>query len=148
MWFTIFSKTSEEKFLVGVVCRHPTQNYLKSQFVEAFNEILQKINSAKLKAFFVGDFNINTIKNSLDFSNISKNYLNSITSNGYLSLVDIPTRPSSPKLLDHILSNETNCTLLPGVIETDHISDHHPIFVIASGIVKNSNKTKFYYYRA
>ena len=68
MWFTIFSKTSEEKFLVGVVYRHPTQNYLKSQFVEAFNEILQKINSAKLKAFFVGDFNINTIKNTIKTS--------------------------------------------------------------------------------
>ena len=148
MWFTIFSKTSKEKFLVGVVYRHPTQNHLKSQFVKAFNDILQKISTAKLKAFIVGDFNINTLTNSLDLSPISKNYLNSITSNGYLSLVDIPTRPSSQKLLDHILRNETNCRLLPGVIETDHISDHYPTFVIASGIVKNRNKTKLRYYRS
>ena len=89
------------------------------------------------------------LTNSLDFSTISKNYLNFITSNGYLSLVDIPTRPSSQKLLDHILSNKTNCRLLPGVIETDHISDHYPTFVIiASEIVKSSNKTKFHYYRS
>ena len=85
MWFTIFSKTSKEKFSVGVADRHPTQNHLKSKFVEAFNDILQKINTAKLKAYIVGEFNINTLTNSFDFSTISKNYLNLITSNGYFS---------------------------------------------------------------
>ena len=148
MWFTSFSKTSKEKFLVRVVYRHSTQNHLKNKFVETFNDILQEINTAKLKAFIVGNFNINTLTNSLDFSIISKNYLNSITSNGYSSLVDIPTRSYSQKLLDHILSNETNCRLLSGVIEVDHIFDHYPTFVIASGMVKNSNKTKFHYYRS
>ena len=46
MWFTIFSKTFKEKFSVGVAYRHSTQNHLKSKFVKAFNDILQKINTA------------------------------------------------------------------------------------------------------
>ena len=52
-----------------------------------------------------------------------------IESNGALSINTKPTRITTTSLtiLDHILTNDHNHRIIPGIIETD-VSDHLPIF--------------------
>ena len=121
-------------------------NTSKSDFITRFGDILQKINSTNLETFIVGDFNIDTLcSNFNQLSSSSKDYLLSISSNGFSQLIDIPTRvsTSSQTLIDHIITNVSDKNLIPGLICSD-ISDHYPTFVIASNTTKaNNNKPIF-----
>ena len=39
---------------------------------------------------------------------------------------------NSSSLTDHILTNDINNTIHPGVIQTDLLSDHYPVFCVLS----------------
>ena len=62
-----------------------------------------------------------------------------LTSNGYFSLVNIPTRvtENSATIIDHIMTNDHQHHIIPWVIKSD-LSDHYPTFCIVSNLV---NKT-------
>ena len=57
-----------------------------------------------------------------------------LTSNGASCVITKPTRvtPNSSSLIDHILTNDMNNTIHPGVIQTDLLSDHYPVFCVLS----------------
>ena len=106
---------------------------------------MQKINGTNLETFIVGGFNIDTLCSNLDqLSPTSKDYLFSISSNGFSQLIDICTRvsTSSQTLIDHIITNVFDKNLIPGLICSD-ISDHFPTFVIGSNTKANNNKPIF-----
>ena len=136
IWINVYNKNSSKKYLIGVVYRHP--NTSKLDFITKFSEILQKISCANVESFIVGDFNIDThCRTFHELSRYSKDYLLSISSNGFSQLIDIPTRvsTSSRTLIDHVITNVTHKHLIPGLIQSD-ISDHFPTFVIAHNTKK------------
>ena len=68
------------------------------------------------------NFNVNVnVSSSLD-------YLHVLQSNAFLNLITIPTRvtPTSRTVIDHILTNDNESTIIPKVL-TYSISDHLPI---------------------
>ena len=62
-------------------------------------------------------------------STSAKDYLNILSSNAAFPLITKPTRITSTSLtlLDHIITNITQNTLLPGILRSD-LSDHFPTF--------------------
>ena len=52
-----------------------------------------------------------------------------LLSRGVLLLVTEPTRisDSSAIIIDHILTNDFEHSIIPGMVETNEISDHYPI---------------------
>ena len=59
----------------------------------------------------------------------SLDYLHVLQSNAFLNLITIPTRatPTSRTVIDHILTNDNESTIIPKVL-TYSTSDHFPIF--------------------
>ena len=89
-------------------------------FVDERNEgvTLQKLNRHHDKALILGDINIdlNSDKNLVcltDYSHI-------LQSNAFISLIDKPTRVTrtSQTVIDHILTNDCESILTPGVLTT------------------------------
>ena len=72
----------------------------------------------------MGDFHINLLQKSQPVVN----YLKSLTSLGFISLIDCPTRfmmNQAPSLLDHIHTNQHVKKIHSGTIAFP-ITDHHP----------------------
>ena len=59
MWININTKLAQN-FLVGVVYRHPNANI--KDFIDHFNDTLQKINEKNINCVILGDFNINILQ--------------------------------------------------------------------------------------
>jgi len=117
---------SGKKCVVGVICRHPSPN--SQAFQLAFINLLEIMHSKKSNYIIVGDINLNFLKYQID-THIT-DYVNSILSLGYISLINKPTRFSSthqPFLLDHIYTNIIDDNATTGIALYD-ISDHLPIF--------------------
>ena len=59
-----------------------------------------------------------------------------LTSNGVSCMITKPiiirVTPNSISLIDHILTNDINNTIHLGVIQTDLLSDHYPVFCVLS----------------
>ena len=70
--------------------------------------------------------NINTLNNSS--SKCTQDYLNMLSSNCTVNLIDKPTRvtPSSGTIVDHILTNDSKHQTIPLVFDYD-ITDHYPV---------------------
>ena len=81
--------------------------------------------------YITGDFNVNIDRN-LTSDSTSNDYMP--TSNGVSCMITKPTRmiSNSSSLIDHILTDDINNTIHPGVIQTDLLSDHYPVFCVLS----------------
>ena len=80
------------------------------------------------------DRNLTSDSTSIDYQYI-------LTSNGVSCMITKPTRvtPNSSSLIDHILTNDINNTIHPGIIQTDLLSDHYPVFCVLSKNVRFLN---------
>ena len=115
------------QYICGTVNRHPKCNF------KIFNANLEtqiiQLNKDKKIYYITGDFNVNISKN-LPSDSTSNDYQHMLTSNGVSCVITKPTRvtPTSSSLIDHILTIDMNNTIYPGVIQTDLLSDHYPVF--------------------
>ena len=77
----------------------------------------------------MGDINIDLASQT----NYVSDYNLLLQSNFFFSLITKPTRVtnSSKTIIDHVLTNDTDSILTPGVL-TYSISDHYPIFCTIS----------------
>ena len=117
----------KNNYTFAVIYRHPWNNH--STFLEALDSSMQALNSKGNKAVLLGDININldsdvNVPHLTDYSHI-------IQSNAFLSLIDQPTRITSfsQTVIDHILTNDSVSTLIPGVTRYK-LADHYPTFCI------------------
>ena len=57
-------------------------------------------------------------------------FINTFIRCGTISIITKPTRltDSTAKIIDHIITNITNQELLPMVMKTFEVSEHHPVF--------------------
>ena len=125
-----------KNLIIGVIYRAPDDNLLN--FVNTFNNILDKITKENKLCYLMGDFNVNLM--NYQKNNLTGEFLDSMFSHLLIPMINRPTRITShtATLIDNILTNNTKAdTLLNGLFLTD-ISDHLPIFSIWL-----ENKTEF-----
>ena len=130
-------KKSGEKgsnFVVGVVYRHPTQNYTK--FCDKLCKTLNILNKNKTDYMIVGDFNVDILKYSLA-TNITK-YVNSLNSVGCKLFIDKATRvtKTSATCIDHVYSNQPADNIESSILLTD-ASDHFSTITELRGFHSN-----------
>ena len=131
---TIVSKNNVSVGVTSIyrLCSLPVDEFL-SDLDMMLNQL--KLGYCNIE-IFTGDLNINL----LDLANINVNrYLNSLSANGFYSLINIPTRvdKSSSSCLDHFFVRGT--TNVSGIVLNSHLTDHFPIFL---NICLNSNNKK------
>ena len=146
LWLNVSEKNSNFKFIIGVVYRHPVQTSVKD-FLESFNNCLAKLSQTKLQYYIPGDFNINI--HPKNRSNPACEYINTIVSHGAVPLIIKPTRVTETfsTLIDHIITNDMEHSLIPEVIQTD-ITDHYPILcAVTKPRYKPNNKAPLIFYR-
>ncbi|KAJ8047577.1 RNA-directed DNA polymerase from mobile element jockey [Holothuria leucospilota] len=108
--------------VVGVVYRPPSADI--NTFLVTMEELFSKI--GKKITYILGDYNINTDEGHT--STAARAFENLVSSYGYTTLIDKPTRVTtdSLSLLDNIITNSDH-DISSGVI-IDDLSDHYPIF--------------------
>ena len=110
-----------------------------------FNKLLENISKEQKSVFLLGDFNVNLLNyNELNQTN---EFLDSLASNSFISLILQPTRITrhSNTLIDNIFSNVFDPGIVSGNL-TATISDHLPQFAIISNMFGKiiGNKSKIY----
>ena len=100
-------------------------------FSDQLNCIQEKMKREKKLCYFLGDFNIDLLKN--DFHIPTTNFLDMLYANSYINLISRPTRVTSDTatLIDNIFTNDlcTKNKRTSGILTTD-ITDHYIIFHI------------------
>ena len=86
-------------------------------------DLLNKV--IERKVLFGGDFNLNLLNYSREVS--VTNFLDNITSNGFLPLISRPTRIC----IDNMYCNDNSLCTCSGIINVA-LSDHFPIFYLIS----------------
>ena len=123
----ILNKKSRN-IVITAVYRTPKGN--NKLFKDFCKDFLNKQEMSNKAAFLLGDFNLNA--SDYDTSKEVKDFFNLVFQNGFLSLVQRPTRVTrtSATVIDHILTNRVlENKIQSGIIKTD-ISDHFPIFTV------------------
>ena len=113
----------------GVLYRHPLPN--AKNFNSYLGEFLEYFASNKIKLTIFGDINVDLNKTN----RISTEYINTLNSSGFETLINQPTRichyepnnHTSFSTLDHIITNSSPSFSKVGILVSD-VSDHLPIF--------------------
>ena len=147
LWFEVEFPGKQNEYIIAVIYRHPCNN--TKAFLAALDEKMQLLNTnlAK-KALLFGDMNYDLSLKHQYVSPIS-DYVNVCESNAFSNLVSTPTRvtPNSQTIIDHILTNDSESILSPGVI-LYKISDHNAISDnIASPRFNNSKTNSSFMFR-
>ena len=113
-----------QDLIIGVIYKPPSLS--NRDFLDKLEENLHTIYLSKKKCLIMGDDNINTLKQS----NISKEYLNLLRSEGFSPLIFEATRvtESNQTCIDHIYTN-VSLPSTSGSIAVE-IADHLPVFTI------------------
>ena len=137
---TLFIKinlSNGKNIIVGSIYRpnSATANVSNNEQLSIFNDnlmnILTIINDCGLKAYILGDINIDVLKIASHVP--TSDYVENIFSAGFLQIVTNPTRCTygSASLIDHILTNNIQDVYESGII-TNRLSDHFPLFHVLS----------------
>ena len=124
---------SGPSIIIGVIYRPPSSVY--NTFRVSFDNLLLSINQHNKKCIIMGDFNIDTSKNTLnaiDFQNI-------LFSSSFLTTIDRHTRVTkkTKTTIDNIITNIQSSSWKSGILYTD-ISDHYGIVFFTNFILKKS----------
>ena len=92
-----------QDLIIGVIYIYKPPSLSNRDFLDKLEENLHTIYLSKKKCLIMGDDNINTLKQS----NISKEYLNLLRSEGFSPLIFEATRvtESNQTCIDHIYTN-------------------------------------------
>lgn len=114
-----------ESFSVIAVYRSPSTNV--NSYIKELTYLITTL-PAVTHQIYIGDININILKED---EKTNSDYLNMLVSQGYISLINNPTRENtiSSSCIDHIfLKTCKKYTILPGILKTA-ITDHYPILL-------------------
>ena len=92
----------------------------------------------------LGDFNTNISMNRR--SSDAQNYLDILASNSMCRIITQPTRvaDTSSTIIDHIITNCTLHSILPGIIK-DNLTDHYPVLCSINHPIKIKPSNKYFY---
>ena len=145
LWFNVSFPNSKLHYIFAVIYRHPHNNH--TPFFNALDETFQILNRKESKVIIVGDININMLSDP-NFPHLN-HYNQILISNGFTSCITNPTRITklSQTSIDHLITNVNGTIITSGLLQYS-ISDHLPIFRIASSVKhKNPFKNSTHYYR-
>ena len=116
---------------MGIIYRHPTTSDV-DVFIEELSTCLTKFSNNNSTFYILGDLNINS--SSINRSPSAKRFLNMLLSCGAFPLITKPTRitDNSATIMDHIITNDYEHCIIPGIVKTIKIEDN----CIIPGIVK------------
>ena len=123
--------------IIGVIYRHQFKNKSSkhlNEFKLLFRKTIKKVSKEAKLFYILGDFNMNLLLSEKQ----PREYKDFLYSLGCKLLITKPTRVPSlahhkPSLIDHIYTNDPDTKhVRAGIIESDEISDHYPIFCISS----------------
>ena len=126
IWIDAKLNGSNSSTIVSVIYFHPHSSH--QTFQDELESQIETFNLSNKKVFMMGDFNVNLLQKSQPVVN----YLKSLTSFGFISLIDCPTRfmmNQTPSLLDHIYTNQHDKNIHSCTIGFP-ISDHHPTYTL------------------
>ena len=105
------------------------------------NQLLENISKEQKSVFLLGDFNVNLL--NYNEHNQTNEFLDSLASNSFISLILQPTRVTrhSNALIDNIFSNVIDPDIISGSL-TATISDHLPQFAIIPNMFGNISSNK------
>ena len=126
-----------QDLVIGVIYKPP--NFSNRDFLDKLDENLHTIYLSKKKCLIMGDDNINALKQS----NISKEYLNLLRSEGFSPLIFEATRVTecNQTCIDHIYTN-LSLPSTSGSIALE-IADHLPVFSILYSLDQTPFPDKF-----
>ena len=106
-----------------------------------------KFSNSNSTFYILVDLNINS--SSINRSPSAKRFLNTLLSCGAFPLITKPTRitDNSATIIDHIITNDYEHCIIPGIVKTIEISDHHPILCQIDAIRssrKSESRQSFY----
>ena len=125
VWIEIDVNKSKN-VICGCFYRHPSTDIV--EFNNYISKCLSKINKEKKECYLSGDFNIDLLK--YENSNKHRDFLNTMTSSGFLPHILQPTRISdhSSTIIDNIFSNNCETETIGGNILIQ-FADHFAQFV-------------------
>lgn len=140
--FVEIDQDLQKNIIIGVLYR-PPGNDIKI-FQEKIDLQLSKLSRENKICYIAGDFNLNLL--NCESHQHTSNFFNSMISSSFYPLINKPTRitNTSATLIDNIFTNNITDKMLTGIMYTD-ISDHLPIFLIASASVKHRYLSKNIY---
>jgi len=133
IWIIAKLNGSNSSTIGSVIYFHP--HSFHQTFQDELESQLESLNLSNKKIFMIGDFNINLLQKSQPVVN----YLKSLTSLGFISLIDCPTRfmmNQTPSLLAHIYTNQHDKKFHSGTLAFP-ISDHHPTYALIENVFKS-----------
>ena len=116
-------------------------------FLDSLDEKMQSLNQKRTKTVIMGDINLDL--NSNKAPSLVSDYLDIIRSNAFSNLIDKPTRvtPNTQTIIDHVLTNDSESILTPGVLVYP-ISDHYATScIISSDKPMHDETNSIYVYR-
>ena len=126
IWIEIRNKKSKN-IIIGCIYRHP-HYHNAVEFIDYVNKSANKINKENKEVYICGDFNFDLLK----YENVNhcQEFYNTMTCNGYLPHITIPTRitDSSMTIIDNMYTNTFSNNILSGNILAK-IADHLPQFI-------------------
>lgn len=131
---SVLVEFKKNKLTIPLLCIYRTPSIANTDnFTQSLEEILT---CSKVKPIIIGDININ-IENKTDLR--VDNYLNTLATFGYISVINKPTRvtETTSSCIDHIFVPETvkEHMEITGIILKTSITDHFTEFLI----LKNDN---------
>ena len=140
IWIDAKRNGSNSSTRVSVIYFHPHSSH--QTFQDELESQTESLNLSNKKVFVMGDFNINLLKKSQPVVNDLK----SLTSLGFISLIDCPTRfmmNQTQSLLDHIYTNRRDKNIHSDTIAFP-ISDHHPTYALIENGFKKCQRPPIY----
>ena len=103
---------SKRNVIIGEIYRPPSSD--KNTFNTELEKFLNKIEKEKKYAFFMGDYNINTMNEMQESATVNQEFFNILSSHYYHKLINLPTRErkKSSTLLDNIPDCYNTCRLI------------------------------------
>ena len=142
IWVCVKNIKTSKKILVASIYRHSSSD--TALFVESLNNKIADLDILNYNAYVLGDFNINISKNKRSFD--AQNYLDMLASNSMCPIITQPTRVAntSSTIIDHIITNCTSHSVLPGIIKSD-FTVHYPVFGSINHPIKIKSFNKYFY---
>ena len=128
--------------LVASIYRLPSSD--TALFVEPLDNKIADLDILNYNAYLLGDFNIDISMNRR--SSVAQNYHDMLSSNSMCPIIIQPIRvaDTSSTIIDHIITNCSSHSILPGIIKSD-LTGHYPVFCSINHAIKIKPSNKYFY---
>ena len=135
-------KTLKKILVISIYYRHPS--YDTALFLQSLNNKIADLDISNYNVYLLEDFNRSISINRR--SSVAQNYLDMLASNSMCPIITQPTRAAdtSSTIIDHIITNCSSHSILPGIIKSD-LTDHYLVFCSINHPINIKPSSKYFY---